>query len=164
MKKATEGGDPKGEASRRRNPLWQGRRARGMAKGSNDNRVEPWQEYEFGNEHAPLAPPPSGGYITGGGGVAGAQYGTAERVLHLSAEERRFLDRLELRSTDPGALHILERLQRWDAQVAAIVSKSCRTKLRSGKRATRALEQLSMLSWESLPRTPRKTRAKRSKT
>jgi len=99
--------------------LWQGRRLRGRlnatkARGEAVSPAAPsWQVFEFGTEHSPLAPPPSGGYTKGGGGVAGA--GTAERTaLHLSRDELLWLDTY---GVETNRLFVLERVQAWDALI-----------------------------------------------
>lgn len=143
--------------------LWQGRRARGRLKraaagGPVPSLHRPWQQFRFGEEHAPLAPPPSGGYTEGGGGVAGAM--TAARTrLHLSREELLYVERLGL---ETNVLTILERLQAWDAKVAMIVEGCAPKRIRTTSKP-RAQTELFSTSKEHSPSAPsirRRTRTR----
>lgn len=90
--------------------------------------VEPWECYEEGFDHAPLAPPPSGGYIMGGGGGKGGTSWVpkAPRAELLSNEERRWLARHDLVSRETSNLEVLERIQRWDAEIVIRLSRQPR--------------------------------------
>lgn len=147
--------------------LWQGRRARGRTRktlggqSAHPSLLAPWRRFLFGRSHQPLAPPPSGGYIVGGGGVAEVKRTPTGEPCY-SVDELQFFDFHGLTKEDVSRETVLRRLQLWDAEIAhrlkwLLRSRVINSDISETEHSTCSSSSLEL--WKSLPTS--KPRARR---